>query len=239
MHRDENTWNRRFEILSAIEQAAIQRFTKLYSICILAYLIARTFRTEDLLQLKIQSYTVDLPAAYFFVTSSFLLIVLALSFCHLSVAMSLKIGETSKITIPGFSTNVLALLKGNHEDLSLGVSEHSSYSFKELIPVSRTLSICILLGLFSALVPAVAYGFFLISEQTEILLNSSTPLAERASSLLGLIIVYLSAAYVFLFHVPLPVRKNEEHIRWNILRYLHPHPHPHPQLDAWRRDEEK
>ncbi|TCO68304.1 hypothetical protein [Rhodovulum euryhalinum] len=234
LHRGENTWARRFEILSALEENATQHFIKICGQILFAYLIVTSLRTENLLQIKIQDFEASVPVAFFLMVSSYIFLLASISFCHLSVAMSLKIGEVGRFLLPGFSTNVYSLLKGKKDDISLGLSEYQNPFISERLPVSRILSMAILLCILGSLIPLGAFGFFILQQQTILLLSDNINAVERTSAAFWCLLTSLSFVYVTVFHTPLPVKKNKRQIRWNFLWYL---PNGvHPRIDSWLKD---
>ena len=134
--------------------------------------------------------------------------------------------------LPGFSTSILGLLRGKKDDISLGLPQYSNSFLREKFPTSIFLSSAVLLGVFAMLIPVAAFGYFILFEQVEVLLDATAPIIERTAVLVGAILAILSFAYVLLFHLPMPVRKNTSSIRWSFLCYL-----PkgrHPRFDHWK-----
>lgn len=225
LDRKENLWIRRFDILSEIEANATQHFVKMSSFGLLAYLLVTSLRTEELLQLKIQNFEVSIPVTYFLTAASFLFLLIAVSFCHLSVAMSLKARESGKIILPGFSASIYGLLRGKKDDLSLGLPVYSNFFIKERIPVSGFLGFTLLAGILAMLIPLVSLGVFLFREQYG-LLFAKVPIVEMISVFFGCLLISFSGLYVVLFHLPLPTKKNLSHIRFSFLIYLTQSLHP-------------
>ncbi|WP_293573439.1 hypothetical protein [Phaeobacter sp.] len=231
LHKKENTWARRFEILSELETNAIQHFIKLCSQILLSYLVLTSLREGNFLKVSVQNFEASVPAAYFLATSSFLYLMSAVSFCHLSVAVSLKANECGKMLLPGFSTSIFGLLRGKKDDISLGLTMYSNSFLREKLPTSSFLSFAMLLGIFAMLIPVGAFGYLLLTQQIEIMLDATVPIVERIAVLAGSALAALSFAYVFLFHLPLPTKKHVNGIRWNFLYYL-PNGR-HPRIDHW------
>lgn len=232
LHRDNNTWIGRFEILSGIETRATKQFIQMFAQNVVAYLILTSLRTGNILQIKVFSFEASIPAPYFMAASSFLLLFTAISLCHLSAAMSLKAAESGKLLLPGFSESIYNLIVRKEDDLSLGLTMFSSYFIKEAIPISSFLAFGILVGIFSMVLPLCAFGYYLFSQQFDIALNSDILLIERVTSFSGIVLCIFCMLYVLLFHIPLPCKKNAKSIRWNFL-YLLPLDGSHPQVDRW------
>lgn len=98
--------------------------------------------------------------------------------------------------LPGFSTSIFGLLQGKKDDISLGLSLYSNTFLQEKIPTSAFLSLAVLLGVFAMLIPIAAFGYFLLFEQVEILLDSSAPIIERTAVLAGALLAILSLSLI-------------------------------------------
>ena len=217
LDKKENNWPRRFEILAALESNAIKNFLKFCLNILIAYLMLTSLRSENLLTVRIQSFEASVPASYFMAAASFLILLGTISFCHLTVVMSLKIRESARMLLPGFSTSVYELLLGDQDSVALGITEYKNYFFKEIIPFSTTLSIGVLIGIFTTLVPIAAFGYLLLVEQIGLLVSGDVLLVEMIALCLGIFLVAFSALYVLVFHIPMPTKKNTRQIRWNFL----------------------
>lgn len=112
----------------------------------------------------------------------------------------------------------------NRSENALGISLFNNPYLKELVPISGLLGFMVLAVMMSALIPIVALGIFVFSEQLGLLQASNTHILEKIAAGVGSIIVFLSGLYVLLFHIPLPMKKNSFSIRWGFLYQLAPHP---------------
>ena len=232
LHRDNNTWSGRFEVLSGIETQATKQFIQMFAQNVVAYLILTSLRAGNMLEIKVISFEASIPASYFMAASSFLLLLTAISLCHLSVAMSLKARESGKLLLPGFSASIFSLIVRKENGLSLGITMFSNYFVKEVIPISSFLASGILLGLFSMVLPLFAFGYYLFNHQLDIIFSNDILMIERVASCSGLALCILSLLYAVLFHLPLPCKKDTKSIRWNFL-YLLPYEGPHPLVEKW------
>ena len=229
-------WAGRYELLNAIESDAIKNLVRYLSALAISYSILTSLRDDNSLSLKVVSYEVAVPAAYFLTAISFLFFLSALAFCHTSVAMSLKSRESGKLLLSGFSASIYSLIKKPENDLSLGIPLFSNYFIKEVIPVSSIIAGSILVGIFSLLLPFLAFLAFVCREEAILLLSPDASLLERIAVGAGIVLSILSILCVFLFHLPLPTHKNVQQIRWNFLSYLYP-ASTHPESRRWlKRD---
>ncbi|MBK0328563.1 hypothetical protein I5535_14835 [Rhodobacteraceae bacterium F11138] len=226
IRKDQEGWVSRYEILTSLEEDAIKNFMKFVGLMIMAYLISSSLRSGTLIKVQVQSFQASIPASYFLLASSFLFLISALSFCHLTVAMSLRIREGAKLVLYGFSPSIFGLIRGKKDDLSLGLSEFTNFFITHRLPLPALLSGLVGLSLVAALLPVVAFGIFLASQQLDLLRNVEVNILERLSSGFGLFLVILSLLYVPLFHIPLPTRKKLDHIRWNFLYPISNGQHP-------------
>lgn len=236
--KESNSWPARFEILSKLESDATKLFMKVCAQLVVAYLILTSLRVDNILELKVLTFTASIPLSYFLATVSFLMLIVAIAFCHLSVLITLKVKESSRPLLSGFSTGTYGLLKGAENDVSLGTSLYANYFLKEVLPLSKILAFGLLLGLFSILIPIGAFSYFLFMEQMQLIYDSQILLPERIAVLSGMALSLLSVIYVFLFHLPFPLKKNINQIRWNFLyqiRILS----LHPQAERWLNGDKK
>lgn len=234
MYKDDNSWPNRFGLLATLESKASKQFLKACSQVLIAFLLLTSLQVDDSLTVKIQSFQASIPVTYFLTATSFLMLITALVFCHLSAVTSLKAREHGKILLPGFSANAYGLISGNDNDFSLGVALYNNFFIKEKLPISSILTYGVLLGLAAALLPLAAFGYLLFDKQLELFLSPEVIAIERIAVLFGMTFIALSFAYVLLFHLPFPVTKNTSQIRWNFLCPLTIG--LHPQAPTWLKD---
>ncbi|UWR94801.1 hypothetical protein [Phaeobacter inhibens] len=230
--RSENTWERRFEILTLLEEQATQHFMKLCGSIFVSYLLATSLRSENLIEVKIQGFEASIPAAYFLASSGFLFLIGTLSLCHLSVVISLKARESGRFVLSGFSTSIYGLIKGKKDDVSLGITEYSNFFVRQKFPAGSFLGSAFLFAAGATLIPLAGFGVFLFLEQLHLVSRSDISIPQRVSAGFGCLTVLLSFIYAILFHIPLPSKKNTRSVRWSFLASLHTS--DHPRAEIWR-----
>jgi hypothetical protein len=232
---DENTWRNRFSVLEQIEAKAIKVFVRNLGLLVLAHLILTSLRDGATLSINVQNFTAQVPVSYFLAIVSFQMLLVAVSFCHLTVATSLRVKEAGKILLSGFSASTFGLLtQRKTEDMTLGTTLYANYFFKEIFPVSIILAMAFLLGLAVALLPTIAFGISIFTQQLTLLLHTDILLLERISIVCGIFLLTLSSFYVVLFQIPLPMKKSKSSIRWNFLWQIRL-TEVHPQAESWLR----
>ncbi|MEJ2018390.1 MAG: hypothetical protein P8X51_08860, partial [Maritimibacter sp.] len=231
MHPDERQWVRAYSLLGELESRAIVQFSKQSGKLFLAYLALTSLRNGNSLSISAFKIDASVPVAYAFTATSFLFVFIALSFNHLSTITSLRLKKGIKLNIPGFSVEIFRLLN-NQSEYALGVSIFQSSFIKERFPISKLLGVALLFILLAASIPYFAFGWYVFHEQLLISLSPSFSTAERAASAFGALTIPFAFAYAFLFHIPLPTKKNDFSIRWGVLVYLDP-PGKHPRIAEW------
>ena len=83
------------------------------------------------------------------------------------------------------------------------------------------------------LIPIIAFGFYVFAELIALAWGSQISILEQTSAIGGVAITVSSGLYVILFHIPLPVKKNAQGIRWGFLYRLSPHPSDREKFDRW------
>ncbi|MFV2053586.1 hypothetical protein [Aliiroseovarius sp. YM-037] len=234
LHKDDQVWTRKSAIYGEIQDKAIKSFVVFLGKIVIAYLIATSLRNGNELALKVSNFEASVPAAFFLFAVSLLLLISAMAFNHLSAAMTLKNSLATKIKLIGFSVNAYDLLQ-NRSDNALGVPVVINPFFREALPISSMLAHLLLIAMFTILVPIVAFGYYVFDELVMLGMNSQISAPERISAFAGAAITILSAMYVVLFHLPLPVIKNTKGIRWGFLYSLPPHPSDQEKFSRWSR----
>jgi hypothetical protein len=200
---------------------------------LVAHLILTSLRTENLLAIKIQNFTASVPVSYFLAITSFQVLLASIAFCNLTVAITLKAKESSRIRLSGFSTSVFGLLtQRKNEDVTLGLPIYSNNFLKEIIPTSSLLTFALLTGLAASLLPTLAFSISIFVQQFDLLQNVEIQFLEKAALACGLVILAFSWIYSLLFLIPLPMKKNQSQIRWNFLFPIRLH-YVHPQSKNW------
>jgi hypothetical protein len=238
LDRSENTWTRRFEILSQLETAAIKGFTKLAGAIFISYLVLSSLRSGDLISIKFGTFEASIPATYSLAISSYIFLFGCISFCHLSTIVSLKAKESARLILPGFSTSTYSLLKGKEDDVSLGLTVYNNRFFSEKLPISTILGNILLMGIVAVLIPLSAVGIYLLDTQIELFLSQEISNWEKISIAVGGLLIVFSFIYAILFHIPLPTKKNAYSIRWGFLILLVPRG-SHPRAASWLSDQPK
>jgi hypothetical protein len=215
------SWLKQTELYSKLQTEAIRSFLKTLGPLVFGYLIASSLRSGNQIGLNISSISVFAPASFFLFLLSLTLPVNAIALNHLSVAMAAKSKLAGKVLIPGFSANAFDVMNSTSEN-GLGIPFSPFRFHKEVIPIQSLLQILFGLSLASLLLPLTALGYFLVSEQITLALNSEISLVERLAALMGVITTLASAFFVIFFYIPMPTRKNKDYIRWVFLYGLHP-----------------
>lgn len=231
LNAEERGWWRKLEILGELEKKATAHLIKLLSQLLATYLILTSLRDEHHLALSLFQIKATIPVAYFFAAVSFLFVVASISFNHYSVVMSLRNRHGTRLRLPGFSVEIVRLLKG-HADSSLAIPLFLNSYIREKLPVSNLLSVALLVVIVAVAIPFLVFGSFVFLEQVNIVADSSFTIMERISSAFGAVAMVFASVYMLLFHIPLPTIKNQHSIRWGVLYYLGPI-HEHPRLNDW------
>lgn len=230
--KHDDSWTKRSEIYSSIQENAIKSFINGAGKLLLGYLVATSLRNGDLISLKMSNFEASLPASYFLFAVSIVFLFTSVAFNHLSCALTLKSRLAGKMILNGFSANMYDLLNNRSEN-SLGISTYANGFIKEIIPVSGFLAGLVMFGVFAVLIPVGALGIYLFTELSALSQNVELTLPERLTAVAGALISVASFLYVVLFHTPLPVRKNTSRIRWGFLYNLPPHPSDNKKFTRW------
>ena len=232
MNKEEQTWLRKSAICSEIQEKAIKSFIGHLGQILIAYLIATSLRDANQISIKVSNFEASVPAAYFLFATSFLLLILSISFNHLSTAVSMKSALAGKMLLNGFSASTFDMLQNRSEN-ALGIPTYMNSFVKEVLPISSVLGSLLLVAIVAMLVPILAFGYFLLAELYALALSHSISIPERVSAVAGVTITITAGLYVLFFHLPLPIKKNPFSIRWGFLYYLPPHPSDDEKFDRW------
>ena len=214
-------WFKKRELISEIEAKAIKSFITVCAQILMSYLVVSSLTTGSLVSVTLFGSTASIPLAYALGVSSFIFVVAALQLNHLSAAISMKTRSAAKFLLHGFNVGAYDLSKGR-DDNALGIPVFSIGFLKEAIPILTLLGYLFIASLFVAILPILAYGAYLYFNQLELLVDKQLPLLERATSIVGILLLITSALSVVLFHLPIPFRKDTFSIRWGFLVRLHP-----------------
>lgn len=229
------SWSEKLKLLEKLQSRAITQFVKLSGYVVLAYLLVTSLKDGEKLALKVQTFEVSLPAAYFLSITSLVFLLTTIAFCHLTVAMFLKANEGARNLNHGFSSTIYSLIKLESDDLAFGLTQFRNTFFRELFPISAVLAIGTFLGMVGALIPLFALGAFVAIQQIDLIQNTQPSLFELLASTSGIAFVLFSFLYLVLYNLPLPVQKNKFLIRWGFLIKL-PNSGGHPQAAEWLQD---
>ncbi len=229
---EQQTWVRKTEICSEIQDRAIKSILKPLSNLLLAYLIATSLRVNDLIAVKVSTFEASVPAAYFLFATSFVLLITSIAFNHLSVAMTLKSSLAGKMLLNGFSATTYDVLQNRSEN-GLGLTVYTNSFFKEYLPISSWLSLVILFGIFVILVPIAAFGYYVFTELFSFVWSAESSIPERVSAGAGAMMTVSAGLNVLIFHLPLPMKKNTYAIRWGFLYRLAPHQSDDQKFSRW------
>ncbi|UYV36012.1 hypothetical protein N4R57_13290 [Rhodobacteraceae bacterium D3-12] len=230
-HPDERQWLRLLGVLGELENKAITQVGKSATSLFIAYLLLTSLRTENALSVSVYEIEASVPVAYFLSAIGLLILMFAMRINHLSVVMSLRIKHGNKIILPGFSVEVLRMLKAQ-SDNAMGIPLFLNSFIKEKFPISRLLSLALMVTMLSISVPYFVFIGYVLLEQCAITIDSKFSFLERASCGFGAITVVIASLYILLFHLPLPIKKNTHSIRWGVLHNLAPIG-GHPRIREW------
>ena len=237
LHKDQQNWVAKSEVYARIANDAQNGFIKAFGQVILFYLVGNSLRVEDKIALRILEFEVSVSATYFFCTASLTLFAFSLALNHLSTAFSLRISLAGKIRLPGFSTNAWEFLH-NRSEYSLGLPTFSNLFLSEKLPTSSLLSQLFTIAILVFVFLICGIGYRMGAEQLDLLMNVELSIFERTASFLGFFFVFASALNTLLFHMPMPMKKEKDSIRWLYLYYLPPHPKDEEKFERWSSIEE-
>ena len=231
---DENSWINKYEELGKIQNEAIESSIKAAARIVLAYFLVSSLKTGELISINILNLSISAPASFFLSATSFIFLITALSFNHLSTAMFLKVRQGARPQIVGFSSTTFGMIRG-HDQNSLGIPSHNNHFLREVFPLTSIVGTLFLILALSPLLPIAAIGAYFALLQCDLLLDPTLSIVDRIASGLGLANIAFSFLFVLIFHTPLPHRKRTRFIRYFVLPRLCLF-WPHPREQAWRSD---
>lgn len=231
------TWHDIYTRLGVMQHEATSRFIKSLSTLLVVFLLLQSLGKGSNVTITILQVTASIPIAYVAMVGA---VSLFITLSHLQTAIMLifiRSAESVRMKLPGFSANMYGLYNGQDE-MALVVPTHVNRHFKEIIPVSAFLTFTTMALYLSMLLPIFAYSTFLLSWQVHLVALDGVSWAERVAALVGIFAVVQSFLFLLFFNIPLPLKKDDESIRWGILYRLHPFG-SHPKIPDWIGESKK
>lgn len=231
LQRAGKTWHEAYIRLGEMQQEATKRLTKTGSAILILYLILSSLREGTLVSITFQNITASVPAAYLLAVSSIWIFVFMQQSLIVWMLIEIRAFVSVQPRLPGFSASMHGFIYGQDE-MSLVLPLFSNHFLREKLPVSGALGILSLVVYSALLIPVLAFSLYVSHFQISLLLTESIPFLEKSAAVLGLLTLVSCAVFLFLFNIPMPMRKDIYSIRFRVLIWLSPLGR-HPQTIKW------
>jgi uncharacterized integral membrane protein len=180
-----------------------------------------------------QGTTASVPAGVVAMIASVTIPFIAIYVQNAFMAIGMRNREMNKRYIRGFSLPAFEQFNGDDE-IGLAIPIVPYGFFAEKIPVGSILTMLLFVVLILAFLPLFFLGGFLTAFQFEILQTENAGWVNYTGAVCGLFAIISAMLYMVFFNLPLPMKRNCSHIRWNLLCPISDTV-PHPQIDTWSK----
>lgn len=231
------SWSDIYLRLGELQADAIARFVKSLSPLFITYMLLSSLGEGRLVSLTVQTFTASIPAAYVAALGGVFLFV-SLQYLQVTIMIiSIRSNESVRVRLRRFSAHKYGFFHGQDE-MALSTPLFLNSFLSERLPTSSVLSAISSFVYGMTLLPILAFSVYLADWLFQLAFLIESNLFERVSAFLGLGAVFATLVYVFLFNLPMPMRKNSFSIRWGFLVHLYPRG-PHPVIGRWLKEEDK
>lgn len=224
-------WDTIYTNLGRIQDTLISKLIKSCSLLFIYYLLLSSLSNQNLISVSFQGVTATVPTAFLTIVASVSLYFTIMQLQSVAMIIIIRAREGLRLSLRGFSMGAYGFFN-EQDEMHLAVPVMPYGSFKEVIPISGLLSICLSFIIVCTVVPIGAFSFYLFELQTSIILSNDVAVIYRITAAAGNFIVLATALYILLFNIPFPMRKHSAAIRWGFLVRLY-NAGQHPQLDRW------
>ncbi|WP_322891413.1 MULTISPECIES: hypothetical protein [unclassified Yoonia] len=224
-------WDTIYTNLGRIQDTLISKLIKSCSFLFIYYLLLSSLSNQNLISINFQGVTATVPTAFLTIVASVSLYITIMQVQSIAMIIIIRAREGLRLSLRGFSTGAYGFFN-EQDEMHLAVPVMPYGSFKEVIPISAVLSLCLTVIMVCTVIPIGAFAFYLFELQTSIIFSNDVATVYRIIATVGNFIVLATALYILLFNIPFPMRKHSEAIRWGFLVRLYK-VGQHPQLDRW------
>lgn len=217
--------------LSQMQRESTQKAFKSLGLPIVFYYTLQAFGGADTISVSFQDITISAPAGIISMAASLTIVFVVLHLQNSFMTIALRSKEVRQIYLRNLSISALTQYNGD-EEMGLSIPAMPYGFWQERIPVSSILGFFLLIILSFFLVPIAALSVFLASYQFDLLVAPETGFLNNLGAFLGLVCLTYTLIYLLLFNIPMPMRKNNLHVRWGFL-YKISETFPHPQREKW------
>jgi hypothetical protein len=229
-------WHSIYSRLGELISIATGKTIKSASSLIPCYLLLSTFGDLHTVSITFQNITASIPTSYVAAIASIFLFLTVLHFQTAFMLVIFRVKEARRLKLYRFSANAYGFFHGQDE-MALATPIFVSSFIREKFPIAGFLSNLMLMAFLIGLLPVVAFWGYLVILQVDILISGAVEMFSRVVALTGLFVLLVSALFVLLFNIPLPVKKNKFGIRWGFLTRLYAVAE-HPLVEIWLADDE-
>ena len=237
LQRHDEKWSDLYLRLGELVSESTATSIKTGSSLLLYYFLLSSISDPYEMSVTFQGVTASVPTSFPLIIACITFYFFTLQFQTALMLIGFRASQSSKVLLRGFSANAFGFIM-KQDQMALVTPLHNNGFLKERLGVSSLLTFFTTVVAATLLLPILGLFFFLCQKTFTVVLADDASLLNLGLGFVCISILSATLLFVFLFNLPIPMKRNSFSIRFGLLTNLYP-VGQHPRVATFLKDAER